>query len=107
MTMRHMVSLTCLHTAVYPPPAPQQGETVLCVKCDAYRQVVTETHNYRWHCDTCSAGKHYGSGFVTMETRASSHAVRKIGHHVTLYDGKERLREIYHEPIPLEDAIPF
>jgi|SRR3954453_20025441 hypothetical protein len=105
MMTKGLVTFDCLHSAMFPTPLPRLGESVLCTRCNKPVKVITAPHDYRWYCDTCKAGRQYGAAFVTMETKAATHALRRVGHRVILRDGDDDLRVIHHEPMPID--IPF
>jgi hypothetical protein len=109
----NVVVLSCLHTVVYkaPAPSPRHGDTVLCQRCNDYRQVGVAPKNYVVNCVSCKRWAHreYGNAFVTAETRAVTHAAKNAGHRVRLIDDDRIVGEWFHAPLPVElaDAPPF
>lgn len=106
----YTVILSCLHTLQFQKPLPKPGETVLCFKCDTYKQAIVPPDSYRVECRDCTRApeRDYGRAVITAELAADKHARKNAGHRVRVMNGERTVSERMHESAPtLLDAPPF
>lgn len=107
-TASYVAHLDCLHENRFSAGEPKPGEIVWCVKCYGYRVVRHVGGNYGVSCSDCTYARNYG-GQLTARTKGASHALRKVGHRVTIY-GPEFCEVVEYgvTPLPFDgDEPPF
>ncbi len=93
------IQLTCGHRKHFDVPVPLKGDTIFCIKCNAYFAVLTDVREeYRIRCTVCRYGRQYGTDKVNAEFSAGKHATNR-GHKVALYKGDRFVSEIGPEGI--------
>jgi hypothetical protein len=104
---RVMIVFSCLHTFMFPRPAPRMGEQLWCPTCNKAVHAMEAPHDYSAACVSCGDRKEFGNAALTADVWAVKHSLRRAGHRVVVYDGLAVMGEHFNPPIPMSTAPPF
>lgn len=104
-TGNYIARLDCQHENIYSVGEPTVGDDVWCPKCYAYTRVLHVAGRWTVRCDDCRYARNYG-GELTAKVKVTAHAMKSMGHRVTLTfpDGGT---EVHHHEPQFFDFPPF
>ncbi len=85
----HTVVFSCRHTLTFKNPAPKKADTLWCLRCEEYREIIDAPANYRVRCFDCRMSRSFGRNRVNAMSLAVNHRKRKPTHTTVLYDGRK------------------
>lgn len=93
----YVAMLDCLHENTYEIGEPNPDDIVWCGKCYGYQTVMHVAGKFTVRCQNCRFSRQYG-GELTARVKADSHAIRCLGHTVTLTLPDGTMETKRHEP---------
>lgn len=91
------ITLNCGHKKVLRTPAPERGEPLWCLGCNAEKHVLLAPPALRARClkKSCKyATKRATSVIETVKASARRHTRTYASHTVGIYDGADRIMEV-------------
>lgn len=92
--IRYLVTLECLHTTFFRPPAPKVYSIIWCVRCRKEVKVINAPAEWRIRCVECIYSRPFGTSRSDAEIAIGKHRGKYPTHNVKLFNG-HRLINIY------------
>ena len=105
---RRVTFVDCAHTGEFESPWPTTGQTVYCRRCQTYRVVEEELHDYRAFCDEgarCLKRSSYGSDLLRARLMASEHVLMHPTHRVGVLDNWQPMEAVQYGNT--QEELPF